>query len=258
MNAPIIYFGGKNGMAKHIIDYFPDKETYNTYIEPFGGSYGVGLHMDYIPPVEIYNDLDNNVYSLYKVLQDKELFGEFQRLCELSPYSETMNREYALSLKNDELTRLDRAYRFYYVNRTSFNGNGGFKMNCVIRRKTSKSVSDFLSSVERLDELHDRLVNVLVCNRDGIELISKYKNKDNVLIYCDPPYVQSTRTSNRRYDIDMEDDTQDRFLEVCIGCKCKMLISGYDNKKYNMLLENGYNKVEFEVNHRIETLWKNY
>lgn len=258
MNAPIIYFGGKNGMAKHIIDYFPDKETYNTYIEPFGGSYGVGLHMDYIPPVEIYNDLDNNVYSLYKVLQDKELFGEFQRLCELSPYSETMNREYALSLKNDELTTLDRAYRFYYVNRTSFNGNGGFKMNCVIRRKTSKSVSDFLSSVERLDELHDRLVNVLVCNRDGIELISKYKNKDNVLIYCDPPYVQSTRTSNRRYDIDMEDDTQDRFLEVCIGCKCKMLISGYDNKKYNMLLENGYNKVEFEVNHRIETLWKNY
>lgn len=258
MNAPIIYFGGKNGMAKHIIDYFPDKETYNTYIEPFGGSYGVGLHMDYIPPVEIYNDLDNNVYSLYKVLQDKELFGEFQRLCELSPYSETMNREYALSLKNDELTTLDRAYRFYYVNRTSFNGNGGFKMNCVIRRKTSKSVSDFLSSVERLDELHDRLVNVLVCNRDGIELISKYKNKDNVLIYCDPPYVQSTRTSNRRYDIDMEDDTQDRFLEVCIGCKCKMLISGYDNEKYNMLLENGYNKVEFEVNHRIETLWKNY
>jgi DNA adenine methylase len=258
MNAPITYFGGKNGMAKHIINYFPNKETYNTYIEPFGGSYGVGLHMNYIPPVEIYNDLDNNVYSLYKVLQDKELFTEFQRLCELSPYSDEMNREFILSLRNDDLSTLERAYRFYYVNRTSFNGNGGFKMNCVIRRKTSKSVSDYLSSVERLEELHNRLTNIIVYNRDGIELIKKFNNKENVLIYCDPPYVQSTRSSNRRYDVDMEDDIQDKFLDVCLNCRCKMLISGYDNEKYDILLENGYNKVEFEVNHRIETLWRNY
>ncbi len=92
MNAPIQYFGGKNGMSKHIIEYFPDKESYNTYIEPFGGSYAVGLHMDYVPPVEIYNDLENNVYSLYKVLQDKELFKEFQLRCELSPYCDTMRK----------------------------------------------------------------------------------------------------------------------------------------------------------------------
>jgi site-specific DNA-adenine methylase len=107
------------------------------------------------------------------VLQDKELFTEFQRLCELSPYSEEMNREFILSLRNDDLSTLERAYKFYYVNRTSFNGNGGFKMNCVIRRKTSKSVSDYLSSVERLEELHNRLTNIIVYNRDGIELIKK-------------------------------------------------------------------------------------
>ena len=46
MNAPIQYFGGKNGMSKHIIECFPDKESYNTYIEPFGGSYAVGLQKD--------------------------------------------------------------------------------------------------------------------------------------------------------------------------------------------------------------------
>ena len=63
MNAPIQYFGGKNGMSKHIIECFPDKESYNTYIEPFGGSYAVGLHMDYVPPVEIYNDLENKLLN---------------------------------------------------------------------------------------------------------------------------------------------------------------------------------------------------
>ena len=258
MNAPIQYFGGKNWMNNHIIDNFPDKETYNTYIEPFGGSYGVGLHMNYIPPVEIYNDLNMNVYSLYKVLQDKELFSEFQRLCELSPYCDTMRIEYVERLKDKELSLLERAYMFFYVNRTSFNGIGGFKVNCTIRRNTSKSISDYLSAVDRLQELHERLTNTIVCNTDGIKLIEKYKGKENVFMYCDPPYVQSTRSSNRKYEIDMEDDIQDKFLEVCIGCKSKMLISGYDNDKYDILLSSGYNKVNFEINHRVETLWKNY
>jgi len=258
MNAPIQYFGGKNGMSKHIIKEFPNKDSYNIYIEPFGGSYGVGLHMDYIPPIEIYNDLDKNVYSLYKVLQDEKMFIEFQRLCELSPYSETLNREFKISLKKDNLSLVERAYKFFYVNRTSFNGCGGFKINFAIRKNSSKSISDYLSAIDRLDELHQRLSNVIVCNKDGIELINRYKNKENVFIYCDPPYVQSTRKSNRRYNVDMEDDIQSKFIDACLDCKCKMLISGYDNEKYDILLENGYNKVEFEVNHTIETLWRNY
>ena len=122
----------------------------------------------------------------------------------------------------------------------------------------SKSVRDYLSVVERLEDLHIRLLNLIVSNMDGIELINRFKDKENVLIYCDPPYVQSTRTSATRYDIDMEDNIQDKFLEACIGAKCKMLISGYDNDKYDVLLENGFNKVSFVTNNRTETLWKNY
>lgn len=45
MKAPINYFGGKNIMFKYIIDKFPNRETYDIYIEPFGGSYAVGLNM---------------------------------------------------------------------------------------------------------------------------------------------------------------------------------------------------------------------
>ena len=135
---------------------------------------------------------------------------------------------------------------------------GGYKIHPHIRKNMSKSVRDYLSVVERLEDLHIRLLNLIVSNMDGIELINRYKDRENVLIYCDPPYVQSTRTSTRRYDVDMADDIQDKFLEACIGAKCKMLISGYDNEKYNILLENGFNKVNFETNNRTETLWKNY
>jgi len=258
MNAPIEYFGGKNGMSKHIIEQFPDKETYNMYIEPFGGSYAVGLHMTYIPSIEIYNDLENNVYSLYKVLQDKDLFKEFQFLCELSPYDDALRCEFKEKLKTDTLSILERAYMFFYVSRTSFNGTGGFSISTLVRKKMSKSIRNYLSVIERLDDLHERLSNVMVCNMDGIELIKRHRDNEKALIYSDPPYVQCTRTSGQKYNIEMNDDLHDKFIDVCIGAKCKMLISGYDNEKYDILLDNGYTKVNFEHRNRVETLWKNY
>lgn len=258
MKAPINYFGGKNIMFKYIIEKFPNRETYDTYIEPFGGSYAVGLNMPYIPPIEIYNDLEKNIYSLYKVLQDENMFKTFQRMCELSPYDDDMRKEYIDTLKtNKDISILNRAYMYFYVNRTSFNGNGGFKINTCIRRGTSKSVSDYLSAVEHLEELHERLKNIIISNTDAIDLIDRF-NKENVFMYLDPPYVQSTRTSNIRYEVDMNDEQQDVFLETCINSKAKLLISGYDNEKYNILLDNGFTKSNFTTNNRVETLWQNY
>ena len=203
MKAPINYFGGKHIMFKYIIEKFTHREKLDTYIEPFGCSYAISLNMPYIPPIEIYNDLEKNIYSLYKVLQDENMFKTFQRMCELSPYDDNLRKEYIDTLKtNTDISILNRAYMFFYVNRTSFNGNGGFKINTYIRRGTSKSVSDYLSGVEHLEELHERLKNIIISNTNAIDLIERF-NKENVFMYLDPPYVQSTRTSNIRYEVDM-------------------------------------------------------
>ena len=83
-------------------------------------------------------------------------------------------------------------------------------------------------------------------------------NKENVFMYLDPPYVQSTRTSKMHYEVDMNDEQQDVFLKTCINSKAKLLISGYDNEKYNILLDNGFTKSKFITNNRVETLWQNY
>jgi DNA adenine methylase len=129
----------------------------------------------------------------------------------------------------------------------------------------SKSISDFLSAVDRLPEIHDRLSRVIVTNTDGIELIKKY-NQENVFLYCDPPYEQSTRTSTR-YNVDMDREGHLEFLDAVINSKSKILISGYDCELYDTLVENGFEKIQFEVKTisgnftpktKIETLWKNY
>lgn len=263
INPPIKYFGSKGGFYNKIIEFFPPMDEIHTYIEPFGGSYSVGFKKD-IVPVEIYNDLEQNVYCLYKVIGDPELYPQFKQKCDLAIYSEDFRTEYKEKLK-EELDIVDRAFYFYYVNRTSHNGIGGFSSNTHIRRNMSKSVSDFLSAIDRMDALHDRLSKVIIRNTDGIGLLKKYNNP-NTLIYCDPPYEQSTRSA-ARYKVDMNRDQHEEFIEAVIGSKSKILISGYHCDLYNKLLDNGFKMSSFEVNTidgnfkkkvKVETLYYNY
>lgn len=246
-------------MANQISKQFPEKGTYNTYIEPFGGSFGVGFRIpdELIVPIEIYNDLEKNVYSLFKVLSDEDKFRQFKTLCDCSYYNEELRTRYKEQLKiNHEIPDVERAFMFFYVNRTSHNGIGGFSMQKVVRRNMAKNVSDFLSAIDGLYEVHQRLSRVTILNRDGIQVM-KDNNDENIFIYADPPYVHSTR-GNTRYSIDMDNEIQKKFLEVCIESKSKILISGYDCKEYEVLLDNGFTKTSFDTNNRTETLWRNY
>ena len=265
LKAPIRMFGGKGTMYNEILKYFPIENTYDTYCEPFGGSYSMGFKLESPPPIEIYNDLEKNVYSLYKVLSNKELFEQFKEKCDLVLYSEDIRKEFKEKLKSSDLSIIDRAFYFFYVNRTSHNGIGGFSKNTYIRRNMSKSISDFLSSIDGLPEIHNRLSRVIICNTDGIELIDKY-NQENVFIYADPPYHWSQRTSTR-YKVDMDNDGHIKFLDAVINSKSKILISGYDCELYDVLVKNGFEKIQFNVKTvsgnftsklKTETLWRNY
>ena len=263
MNAPIKYFGGKGTMFNKILEFFPDETQFDTYIEPFGGSYSIGFKKK-PSKIEIYNDLEQNVYSLYKVLSDKDLFPLFKEKCDMSLYSEDLRIEYKELLKTN-LSILNRAFYFFYVNRTSFNGVGGLATTSIVRRNMSKSISDFLSSIDNLYEIHQRLSTVLILNRDALELIEKYNTK-NVFMYLDPPYEQSTRT-NARYVIDMDEEKQKQFINTVINKNSKIMISGYDCELYQKLNDNGFTQHKFEVStmggdfkpkSKTESIWINY
>jgi DNA adenine methylase len=266
MRSPIKYFGGKGGgLGRQIYKYFPDKSKYSIYLEPFAGAANL-LFIKEPFGAEIYNDLEKNVYSLFKVLADKKLFKEFRRLCEVSFYSKEIRYEFREDLKK-EIPIVERAYKFFYINRTSVNGMGGFSETATwIRRNMSKSTSDFLSSVEGLPQVHDRLSRVIIEKMDGLELINKYDRK-GVFIYADPPYHHSTRTG-ARYTVDMDNEKQKEFIDLLLSLKNAMfLVSGYDCEEYNRLTVAGWEKLSINVNTidgnrvaktKTEFLWKNY
>jgi len=264
------YTGGKKNIRGKILSYFP--KDYIIYIEPFGGSYSVGMLQK--SEVEIYNDLEDNVYCLFKVLADPELFTEFKKKCDLTYYNESIRNEFKSNLKNKELSILDRAYYFFIINRFSLSGVGGFCMDVAVRRGMSRSISAFLSTVECLEEFHQRISRIIISKKDGIKLLKLY-DRDGVFFYCDPPYIWSKRSSSMKYAVDMDKEKHQEFINTILGMKkAKILISGYKSKEYNILEENGFTCVGIhkinghpqQFRHRsavedikkIECLWFNY
>ena len=251
-------------MAKTILFHFPPDASYKKYVEPYGGSAALMLCKP-LGHVEIYNDIEQNVYCLFKVLSDEGMFKAFKRLCDLALYSEQIRDEMKVALEDsDFLSMYQRAFVFWYVNRTSYNGVGGLNVMPVIRRGMSKSTSDFLSSVDRLKELHDRLSAVIVLNQDALKLIKKHDGT-NTFMYLDPPYHPDTRSSGGyKHDYTVEDHRA--LIELLLECKSKILLSGYDCDDYSWLAHK-FKKVKFDVSSldgknrvkvREEVLWRNY
>lgn len=264
MKSPITYFGGKNGFANKILNFFPQNYEELKYIEPFCGSAALLFYKNF-SPVEIINDIDDNVYSLFKTLIDEEKFNKFKEWCDLTPFSEKLLKEYKEDLKK-ELSIEERAYKYFYCNRVAFNSTGGISVGGSIRRKMSKSISDYLSAIDKLYDVHNRLSKVIVLKRDALGLIEKWDKKD-VFMYCDSPYAWETR-SGSRYSRDLNNESQDKYLDVLSNVKnAKILVSGYNCERYKKLEDNGYQRYDMEIKtqdtnqkgkSKIESLWKNY
>lgn len=82
-----------------------------------------------------------------------------------------------------------------------------------------------------------------------------------VLIYHDPPYLLSTRTSRRRYRCDYTEADHVRLLAACRELPALQMVSGYPSPFYDEQLL-GWRTLEFQVmtrgGPRTEKLWMNY
>jgi DNA adenine methylase len=68
---------------------------------------------------------------------------------------------------------------------------------------------------------------------DAISLLPTMTLPAAALIYCDPPYLHSTRTSRHRYKFEMTDDQHARLLTLLKAMRCRVMISGYPSKLYS-------------------------
>lgn len=259
---PVKWYGGKRYLAYQIIRHFP---KHRIYLEPFGGGASVLLNKDAVE-VETYNDLDLRISRLFRVLRDRG--EEFIRKASLTPYSQVEFKDAAEYPPNAD--EVEMALRDFVRWRQSFAGKGQ-SWSCTTARARGGMAGDvnaWWSAIEMLPEVIDRLRRVQILCQSAFDAIPKFDHKEG-LIYCDPPYVHSTRCSSSRnvYHTEMTDDDHRRLGTLLRGCKAKVVVSGYPSPLYKEVYAK-WKRVDIDIaNHaasgatkdrEVECLWMNF
>lgn len=103
--------------------------------------------------------------------------------------------------------------------------------------------------------------HVELVNKCAHQFLREYDYHGNELVYCDPPYLQSTRTSDRRYRYDYEESDHRELLKILKTLPCNVILSGYRSSLYDELLPD-WGALELQVMNqagvRTEKLWFNF
>lgn len=102
---------------------------------------------------------------------------------------------------------------------------------------------------------------VQLVNSCAHQFLSHYDYTGREVIYSDPPYLRSTRTSNRRYRFDYTQADHVELLSLLKSLPCHIILSGYPSQLYDDLLAD-WHTVELQAmtrgGVRTEKLWFNY
>ena len=126
---PLRYPGGKSRALSKLFQFIPNLSNYTEYREPFlgGGSVAIEVSKRY-PHLKIWvNDLYEPLYNFWRQIQNsgEEIKDKLIEYKSLHPNPDKARGLFVESkeLVNDQtIDNLDRAARFYIVNKCSFSG----------------------------------------------------------------------------------------------------------------------------------------
>jgi DNA adenine methylase len=264
------WYGGKTGHLNWILPII-NRTPHKNYVESFGGSAAILLNKN-PSPIETYNDLFGDLVNFFRVLRTNG--NELVEQLRLTLYS---REEFADACKNKEGdSALERARKFYVRARqvrsglatVASRGQWAYVMQDSRKGKALK-VSQWLTGIEGLPQICERLRNIQIENLDACEVIKRY-DTPQTLHYVDPPYVRSTRTGGIGYAHEIDDDKHVELLNLLKTLNGKVLLSGYKSDLYQDILK-GWHVLEGHFKKscatknaeggkdvRQEILWANY
>lgn len=209
------------------------------YCEPFGG--GASILMNKGPvDVETYNDLDSGLYNFFMVLADIDKFAKFKRRVEALPYSRDLYNQCRASWA-DEPDIIKRVAMWFVVARQSFSGSFGASWSSAVaagRRGMAMTCSTWLSCLDKLPDIHNRLQRVQIENSDWRIILDRYDTPDT-LFYLDPPYIPETRSAgNYCHELTSEDHVE--LVDKLLSIQGKAALSGYSHPIYKPLDDAGW------------------
>lgn len=213
------YIGGKRNLASRLTAII-DQADHDGYAEPFVGMGGVFLRRRSRPKAEVINDVSGDVVTFFRVLQEHYAYfidmlrfriasrAEFERLKAMPP---------------EQLTDLQRAARFLYLQRLAFGGKVSGRNFGV---DTHQGARFNITKLEpMLADIHERLAAVTIEQLDFGTFIGRY-DRAGMLFYLDPPYWGCETDYGQ--DVFGRADFE-RLAEQLAGIRGRFLLSINDN-----------------------------
>lgn len=249
------WHGGKWKLAPWIIANLP---PHKVYVEPFGGAASVLIRKPR-SYAEVYNDLDNDVVNLFRVLRSCP--NDLRRALDFTPFARVEFEQSYLPVTDS----VERARRLVVRSFMGFGSNGhnkatGFRANS--KRSGTTPAHDWKNYAAAMPRLIERLRGIVIEHNDARKVMAQHDGPDT-LHYVDPPYVFSTRAdSSADYAHEMTDADHATLLAFMKTLKGKVVLSGYPHHTYEAALS-GWRRIERAAHadgarKRTEVLWMNF
>lgn len=232
--SPIGWVGGKRLLVPRLLELMP--QHYQTYVEPFCG--GAALYFAKEQQgIEVLNDLDGGLVNFYRCVVTN--CDEMAERLEALVYSRAVFNELKEQNPSD-LAIIDRACRFYYINKVSF--------GCDMLRprfgtsRTHHSSFNPLTVRKILTNTRIRMARVCLEHDDWSAVCKRYDHA-NTFFYLDPPYFQ---THGYAVSFDGYDDIA-QFMRTCKG---KVMLSINDCPEMESVFE-GFNIERVSIGYAI-------
>jgi len=233
VKSPLRYPGGKAKAVKKILSSCP---SFKEYREPFLGGGSLFLALKQNNPNSIFkiNDLNNDLMSFWNSLKTNPL-ELITRIIHIKDYEKDGKKLYLFLRRNYRDNILDRAVRYYILNRITYSGlvdSGGYSKEAFDGRFT-------YSKIEELYSVSNLLKDVEITTASYEDLLKL--DGDDVFIYLDPPYLNSikSRLYGKRGVLHLSFN-HEKFAKNVKQCKHKWLITYDDTEEIRDLFSFAY------------------
>lgn len=231
------YLGGKSKLAKTIVPMFPE---HNTYVEVFAGAANIFFKKE-PSKVEILNDINIEIVTLYRVAQ-----AHLEEFIRFFKWALVSRDEFQRMLQSppETLTDIQRAVRFYYIQKCCFGGKV-YKPTFGYSKVTPPRLN-LLRIEEDLSAAHLRLSRALIECLPYTDILKRYDSPDT-LFYLDPPYYNCENDYGK--DIFSKGDFM-TIAEILRSIKGKFILSLNDTPEVRKIF-GCFNLTQAEVRYTI-------
>ena len=249
MNSPLAYSGDKSRLSEKIVARIPKDHV--CYCEPFSGAAWVFFRKE-PSKVEVINDLDGELVNFWRVVQN-----HLQPFMDYFKWAVISRKLWLLENRKDPatLTDLQRASRYYYLQRLGFAGKTADR---TFGLSASRPMNLNLTTMEEtLLEVHWRMERATIENLDGCLCIERYDRPDT-FFYIDPPYYDMSQCYAHKF---LEEDFM-RLEKTLRKIKGRFLLSlndhadvrkrfkGFHQDKVTLIYSSGNSRVDNKTRSR--------